>query len=196
MIKEDMIRIDRNRISHVIIFNLLIFLAFLFFISSSLGYEGEDDMGDISRNLGWIALGLFSVALVYVFLYQLFIKSRKHVSKNKKPDERGDKIKKIYMKVKKPLSYLHYFATIIAVTILPLHGIPFLGNESEKLIPGLMAGIIYLIYVSMGFFIKVVFRKPKKGMMKVRKFLFTTHTHLILLSIIGIITIVHIVISA
>ncbi|MFX0071986.1 MAG: hypothetical protein ACFFAO_12930 [Candidatus Hermodarchaeota archaeon] len=171
---------------------LLFFISFLVLtqlISISVA-NGDDDVGDIAKDLGWVAVGLFSVAILYVIFYQIFINSKKILPKNEKFEKRRDNIKKIYIKVRKPLSLLHYFAASAAIIILLIHGISLIGNEAEKVIIGLVAGSFYLVYIIMGILIKVVFKKSKKAL-KVRKI----HTNLIIFAIIGIITIVHIIIA-
>lgn len=176
---------------------LIVFVVFVIqFIPVSLA-NGDDnnDIVDLAGKFGWAAVGLIFLVIIYVFFYQLFLKSRKILPKNDKFDKRMNKIKNLYIKVKKPLSFLHYFAALTVVIILLFHGVPLIGNEAEKVIPGLVAGISYFFYVILGILIKVVLRKSKKGL-KLRKFLFKFHTQLMILILVGLITIVHLAISA
>lgn len=180
----------------IIVLWLLTLLILTQLISTSLANGGDDDVEDLAKVLGWAAVGLISVAILYVIFYQLFLHSRKILPKNYKFEKRRDNIKKVYMKVKKPLSLLHYFTAFTAIIILLIHGISLIEIEGgEEAVIGLVAGSIYIFYIIMGFLIKVILRKSKKGI-KIRKFLFKAHTNLIIFTIVGIITIVHIVISA
>jgi hypothetical protein len=155
----------------------------------------NNDIIDLAEKLGWVAVGLIFLVIIHVFFYQFFIKSRKILPKNDKFENRLNKIKNLYMKVKKPLSFLHYIAAFTAIIIVLLHGIPLIGNEAEKVIPGLIAGISYFIYLIIGILIKAVLRKSKR-VMKLKKFLFKIHTHLIMFLIVGLISIIHIAVSA
>jgi hypothetical protein len=171
---------------------LMFFLILIQLISISTA-NGQDDFDDTAINIGWFAVALFSITVIYVIFYQLFINSRKILPKNDKYDSRREKIKKTYLKVKKPLSYVHYIAPVTAFIILLFHGSILIWNNTEKTIIGLIAGSFYLLYVILGFLIKVVLKKSKK-FLKVRKNLFKLHTQLIILVIVGSITIAHLAI--
>ena len=43
--------------------------------------EEDDDFKDRAKNLGMVAIGLFSVSILYVFFYQTFINSKKILPK-------------------------------------------------------------------------------------------------------------------
>jgi hypothetical protein len=187
--------IDNSRHSNflkIIFLFLLGFLSLNILISASVA-NGSDDNG-FAEDLGWAAVGLISIAILYIIFYQLFINSRKILPKNDKFEKRRDTIKKIYLKVKKPLSFVHYFATFTAIIILLIHGTFLVRNENEAVIPGLIAGVFYILFVSIGFLIKVVLKKPKKTV-KLKRKLFKVHTSLIILVIIIALTITHIILA-
>jgi len=173
----------------------LILLGFLFInllISTSVA-NGNDD-NKIAQNLGWAAVGLISAAILYIIFYQLFINSRKILPKNDKLEKRRDSIKKIYLKVKKPLSLLHYLAVFIAIIILLIHGALLIRNQNENVILGLLAGSFYITFAVIGFIIKVVLKTPKKTI-KLKKNLFKVHSSIIIFIIIIALTIAHIIIA-
>ena len=80
--------------------------------------EDEDDFKDNAKNFGVAAIGLFSVSIIYVAFYQTFINSKKILSKNDKFEERRAKIQKVFLKVKKTLSLLHYFTGFTALIFI------------------------------------------------------------------------------
>ncbi|UCC18700.1 MAG: hypothetical protein JSV62_11405, partial [Promethearchaeota archaeon] len=114
-------------------------------ISKSLANGGGNN--GTARDLGWVALGLLSLVIIYVIFYQLFINSRKILPKNDKFESRRESIKKTYLKVKKPLSFLHYLAAFIAIIILIIHGVFLIGNQNEAVIIGLIVGSCYISFV-------------------------------------------------
>jgi len=74
-----------NKGSLKIVLVFVIFAFGLVCVSSTAVAEDEDednnDFKDRAKNLGVAALGLFSVSIVYVFFYQIFINSKKILPK-------------------------------------------------------------------------------------------------------------------
>ncbi len=153
--------------------------------------EDEDDFKDRAKNLGVAALGLFSVSIIYVFFYQTFINSKKILPKNDKFDERRAKIQKTFLKVKKPLSLLHFFAGGTAIILLIIHGATLIVEGNVKAILGLTTASLYLAFGITGLIIKVVLKKIKR-LKKLRKSLFKFHTSLIIFLIIISLHIAHV----
>ncbi|MHA1507400.1 MAG: hypothetical protein ACTSO6_01705, partial [Promethearchaeota archaeon] len=108
-----------NKISLKLVLVFTIFAFGLVYVSSTAVAEDEDDddFKDRAKNLGVAALGLFSASIIYVFFYQTFINSKKILPKNDKFEERRAKIQKTFLKVKKPLSLLHFFAGGTAIIL-------------------------------------------------------------------------------
>lgn len=172
---------------------LVIFALGLICVSSIAVAEDEedDDFKDRAKNLGIVAIGLFSVSIIYVFFYQTFINSKRILPKNDKFDERRAKIQKTFLKVKKPLSFLHYFAGFTAIILLVIHGTSLIGEDNIKAILGLTTASIYLFFGTTGIIIKVVLKKLKR-LKKLRRNLFKIHTNLIIFIFILSVHIVHI----
>ncbi|MBY9015584.1 MAG: hypothetical protein KGD68_07835 [Candidatus Lokiarchaeota archaeon] len=153
--------------------------------------EDEDDFKDNAKNFGVVAIGLFSVSIIYVAFYQTFINSKKILPKNDKFEERFAKIQKVFLKVKEPLSLLHYFAGFTALILLTIHGTLLIGEDNIKAILGLTTASLYIFFGTTGIIIKVVLKKLKKPK-KLRRTLFKVHTNLIILILIISIHIIHI----
>jgi len=153
--------------------------------------EDDDDFKDRAKNMGVAALGLFSVSIIYVFFYQTFINSKKILPKNDKFEERRAKIQKTFLKVKKPLSLLHFFAGGTAIILLLIHRATLIVEGNIKAILGLTTASFYLFLGTTGIIIKVVLKKLKKPK-KLRRTLFKTHTNLILFILIISFHIAHI----
>ena len=153
--------------------------------------EEDDDFKDRAKNLGMVAIGLFSVSILYVFFYQTFINSKKILPKNDKFEERRAKIQKTFLKVKKPLSLLHFFAGGTAIILLVVHGATLIVEGNIKAILGLTTASLYLIFGITGIIIKVVLKKLKR-LKKLRRTLFKFHTSLIIFIIIISLHIAHI----
>ena len=165
---------------------LTIFTLGVICVSSTVVAEDEED-----DDFGMVALGLFSVSIIYVFFYQTFINSKKILPKNDKFEERRAKIQKTFLKVKKPLSLLHFFAGGTAIILLLIHGATLIVEGNIKAILGLTTASFYLFLGITGIIIKVVLKKLKKPK-KLRRSLFKTHTNLILFILIISFHIAHI----
>ena len=172
---------------------LMIFaLGVICLSSTAIAEDGEDDdLKDRAKNLGIVAISLFSVSILYVIFYQTFINSKKILPKNDKFEERRAKIQKTFLKVKKPLSLLHFFAGGTAIILLAIHGATLIVEGNVKAILGLTTASLYLFLGTTGIIIKVVLKKLKKPK-KLRRTLFKTHTNLILFILIISFHIAHI----
>ena len=182
-----------NKFSLKVVLILMIFTLGIMCVSSTAVAEDEDedDFKDRAKNLGVAALGLFSVSIIYVFFYQTFINSKKILPKNDKFDERRAKIQKTFLKVKKPLSLLHFFAGGTAIILLIIHGATLIVEGNVKAILGLTTASLYLAFGITGLIIKVVLKKIKR-LKKLRKSLFKFHTSLIIFLIIISLHIAHV----
>ncbi|MFW9948679.1 MAG: hypothetical protein ACFFKA_00965 [Candidatus Thorarchaeota archaeon] len=178
-------------------FNLVILLLLSFLVLTCVTQivvaedGGDDDYKDRAKNFGFVAIGLFSVSIIYVIFYQTFINSKKILPKNEKFEERRAKIQKTFLKVKKPLSLLHYFAGSTALILLLIHGTSLIGEGNIKAILGLTTASLYLFFVIMGITIKLVLKKLKRPK-KLKRTLFKVHTNLIISVLIISIHIIHI----
>ncbi len=181
-----------KRYLEVVLFLTIFTLGVICVSSTVVAEDGEDDdFKDRAKNLGVAALGLFSVSIIYVFFYQTFINSKKILPKNDKFEERRAKIQKTFLKVKKPLSLLHFFAGGTAIILLLIHGATLIVEGNIKAILGLTTASLYLIFGITGITIKVVLKKIKK-LKKLRRTLFKFHTSLIIFIIIISLHIAHI----
>jgi hypothetical protein len=189
--KIELQALDKRYLEVVLI--LTIFALGVMCVSSTVVAEDEEDndFKDRAKNLGVAALGLFSVSIIYVFFYQTFINSKKILPKNDKFEERRAKIQKTFLKVKKPLSLLHFFAGGTAIILLIIHGATLIVEGNIKAILGLTTASFYLFLGTTGIIIKVVLKKLKKPK-KLRRTLFKTHTNLILFILIISLHIAHI----
>ena len=189
--KIELQALDKRYLEVVLI--LTIFALGLICVSSTAVAEDEDEDGfkDRAKNLGVAALGLFSVSIVYVFFYQIFINSKKILPKNDKFDERRAKIQKTFLKVKKPLSLIHFFAGGTAIILLLIHGTTLIVEGNIKAILGLSTASLYITFGITGLIIKVVLKKFKKPK-KLRRTLFKFHTSLIIFIIIISLHITHV----
>ena len=181
-----------KRYLEVVLFLTIFTLGVICVSSTVVAEDGEDDdFKDRAKNLGVAALGLFSVSIIYVFFYQTFINSKKILPKNDKFEERRAKIQKTFLKVKKTLSLLHFFAGGTAIILLFMHGATLIVEGNFKAILGLTTASLYLIFGITGITIKVVLKKIKK-LKKLRRTLFKFHTSLIIFIIIISLHIAHI----
>ena len=176
----------------VVILFLVSFLIVTCVTQTVVADDGEDDdFKDRAKNFGFVAIGLFSLSIIYVVFYQTFINSKKILPKNEKYEERRAKIQKTFLKVKKPLSLLHYFAGSIAIILLSIHGTSLIGEGNIKAILGLTTASLYLFLVILGSTIKIVLKKIKKPK-NIRRTLFKIHTTLIVFVLIISLHIFHI----
>ena len=175
--------------------SLLFFMGFfmiLEFIPNVLANGDEFDDSN-AGDFGWVAVGLFSLSILYVIFYHSFINSSKLARRNEKFEGLRDINRKIFLKVKKPLSYLHYIAGLIAIGIILTHGITLImigESDTLKIILGIITASVYVYYVLLGLVIKVVLKKAKK-LSKLKMTLYKVHTNLIIIMLIGALHIAH-----
>jgi hypothetical protein len=191
--KIDLRSLNKNYLK---LFLILIVIA-LVFTSVSLstvanGGDDDDDFKDRAKNFGVAAIGLFSVSIIYVVFYQTFINSKKILPQNDKFEVRRAKIQTLFLKVKKPLSLIHYFAGFTAIILVLIHGLSLIGEGNIKAYLGLTTASFYLFFVILGIIIKVVLKKLKRPK-KLRRTLFKVHTSLIIFVVIISLHVIHIV---
>lgn len=157
--------------------------------------NGDDFDDGNARDFGWVAIGLFSLSILYVIFYHSFINSNKLAKRNPKFEGLRDKNRKIFLKVKKPLSYLHYIAGLIAISIILTHGITLIiigESDTLKIILGITTASVYVYYVLLGLMIKIILKKAKK-LAKLKMTLYKVHTNLIIIILIGALHIAHLI---
>ncbi|MBY9021221.1 MAG: hypothetical protein KGD67_09195 [Candidatus Lokiarchaeota archaeon] len=174
--------------------SMIITLVFTSVSLTAVANDGDedDDFKDRAKNFGVAAIGLFSVSIIYVVFYQTFINSKKILPQNDKFEARRAKIQKLFLKVKKPLSLIHYFAGFTAIILVVIHGLSLIGEGNIKAYLGLTTASFYLFFVILGITIKVVLKKLKRPK-KLRRTLFKVHTSLIIFVVIISLHVVHIV---
>ena len=174
--------------------SMIITLVFTSVSLTAVANDGDedDDFKDRAKNFGVAAIGLFSVSIIYVVFYQTFINSKKILPQNDKFEARRAKIQKLFLKVKKPLSLIHYFAGFTAIILVVIHGLSLIGEGNIKAYLGLTTASFYLFFVILGIIIKVVLKKLKRPK-KLRRTLFKVHTSLIIFVVIISLHVVHIV---
>lgn len=169
----------------------------LLLISSSNSTFGDDDDddengllgGDTAKDIGYVAIGLFSVGMLNVIILYAFKLSRKLLSEEGVSGKVRNFTKKTYLKTRKPLNWLHYILTFSATTIIFLHGLTFINKDDEVGIIGWVATGIFLLYIVTGIIIKLKI-KPFWSSKTARKVINFLHRNLII--IIGVIA-VHVI---
>ena len=176
---------------------LLIIAFFLIFIQIiSISVANDLDDGN-AQDMGWVSIGLFAVSILYVIVYHAFLNANKLARKNEKFNGLRDASRNVFMKAKKPLSYLHYLAGFVAVAVILTHGISLIligGFDPLKITIGITMASIYVYYVVLGFLIKVVLKNPKRGA-KLKKIFYKVHTNLIIIILVGVLHIIHLAID-
>ena len=155
--------------------------------------EEDDDFEDISENLAWASVGLFVVSSVYVLLYQAFRITRKFSDEGNMSEFKNN-YRNFFLKIRKPLLYIHYIAGLAALVTLLIHGILLTKGDDEPIAVGWATAGIYIFYILTGviLWLKV---KPLWSWRKVRKSLLYIHRSLLLFAIVIIIHIVHVAIA-
>ncbi len=178
---------------------LVLFVIFLVLQNSITNVHAEDDddededFEDVSKDLGWTALGLLAVNSIYVLFSKVFRITRKF-------SDEGDfaavksKTRTAYLKVRKPLQIIHGISGLGALVVLLIHGIILTDGDSEAVGLGWASAAIFIFYILTGIILMLKL-KPFWTLKKVRKTLLFLHRSLILLVLIFILHIVHIVIS-
>lgn len=155
--------------------------------------DDDDDFEDISSNLGWASIGLFALSSIYILFYQLFRFTR-NFSKEDDSSNLSSNYRAVFLKIRKPLLYIHYFAGFLALILLLIHGIFLSGEDGGAVVLGWVTGAFYIFYIITGIilWLKV---KPFWNIKKIRKGLTFIHRSMILFLLVIIIHIVHLFIS-
>lgn len=153
-----------------------------------LEFELEDDFVEV---FGWIALILFGLAILYVIIFQINMNARRLFPKG---SDRNDlKVKQIngfFAKIKKPLSYIHYFGGLIAVGFILIHGVSLISEDLDRVLFGLIAALAYTFYLISGILIKGNFAVLSKSRLN-KKVLFKIHSNILLILIILVSHMIH-----
>lgn len=155
--------------------------------------EDDDDFEDVSKDLGWAAIGLFVVNSIYVLFSKAFRITRKFSDEGKFAAVKSN-TRSAYLKVRKPLQIVHGVSGLGALVVLLIHGIVLTDGDSEAVALGWATTAIFIFYILTGIILMLKL-KPFWTAKKVRKTLLFLHRNLILLALIFILHIVHIVIS-
>ncbi len=180
---------------------LVLFVIFLILQNSITNVHAEDDdeddedddFEDVSKDLGWAAIGLLAVNSIYVLFSKAFRITRKFSDEGKFAAVKSN-TRATYLKVRKPLQIVHGISGFAALVVLLIHGVVLTDQDFEAVALGWASAAILIFYISTG--IILMFKlKPFWTAKKVRKALLFLHRSLILLVLIFILHIVHIVIS-
>lgn len=155
--------------------------------------EDDDEFEDLSENLAWASVGLFAISSMYVFFYQTFRITRKFSDEGSMSDFKNS-YRTFFLKIRKPLLYIHYITGLAALVTLLIHGILLTNGDDEPIAVGWATAAIYIVYILTGIilWLKV---KPFWSWKKVRKALIYIHRSLFLFAIVIIIHIVHVAIA-
>lgn len=188
-------RFSSNVMKHYLLLGLVVLISVLLITSSSVSAEDEeddDDDEDLSKSLGWAAVGFFVVSSIFIAIDQTYRLTRR-LSKEGKQGERRKAITNIYLKVRKPLLYTHYFAGLAALVVLLIHGVMLTKDDTEAVIGWVTAGV-YIFYIFTGILLwfKIISSKRRP---KLRKAVLWIHRSLLIFAIIIAIHIVHLAIA-
>ncbi|MGC9781600.1 MAG: hypothetical protein HZR80_20340 [Candidatus Heimdallarchaeota archaeon] len=109
----------KNTIKQIIILVIVLFVVLLVAQNSLKQVSADDDKDDdedLSKGLGWAAVGLFAVSSVYIAFYQTYHLTRR-LSKEGRKGEIRKSIGNVFLKVRKPLLYTHYFSGLAALIV-------------------------------------------------------------------------------
>lgn len=193
-------RYSGNVMKRYILLGLVVLITILLITSSSVLAEDEededdgddDDDEDLSKSLGWAAVGLFAVSSIFIAFDQTYRLTRR-LSKEGKQGERRKAITNVFLKVRKPLLYTHYFAGFAALVVLLIHGVMLTKDDTEAVIGWVTAGV-YIFYIFTGILLwfKIISSKRHP---KLRKVVLWIHRSLLIFAIIIAIHIVHLAIA-
>lgn len=155
--------------------------------------NGDDEFEDLSSSLGWASVGLFVISSLYIVFYQTFRISRKFSDEGNFASLK-ENIRVVFLKIRKPFLYTHYFAGFFALVTLLIHGILLTRADEEPVAVGWATGAIYIFYILTGIILWLKI-KPFWSWKKIRKSLLYVHRSLLLFAIVIIIHIVHLAIS-
>ena len=189
-------RYSSDTTKRYILLGLVVLITILLISSSRVSSKKEEDKDDgddvdLSKSLGWAAVGLFAGSTIYIAFDQTYRLTRR-LSKEGKQGERRKAITNIYLKVRKPLLYTHYFSGLAALVVLLIHGVMLTKDDTEAVIGWVTAGV-YIFYIFTGILLwfKIISAKRRP---KFRKAVLWLHRSLLIFAIIIAIHIVHLAI--
>jgi len=187
----------KNKFLYLLFFSLL---SISLVLAPSYIQADDDDDGigligdDLAKDIGLIAIGLFAVGMINVVVLYVYKFTRKFLNDEGKTGKIRSVTRKVYLKTRKPLNYLHYLLPLAATTIIILHGVEFIKKEQEVGIFGWVAVAIFLFFILTGAIIKLRI-KPLWTSKRARKTLIKLHGNpLIFLAVIAV-HIVHILLA-
>ena len=194
-------RFSSNTVKRFLLLGLVVLIVVLLITTSSVSAKDEedeedddddDDDEDLSKSLGWASVGLFAVSSIFIAFDQTYRLTRR-LSKEGKQGERRKTITNIYLKVRKPLLYTHYFAGFAALVVLLIHGVMLTKDDTEAIIGWVTAGV-YIFYIFTGILLwfKIISSKRRP---KLRKAVLWIHRSLLIFAIIIAIHIIHLAIA-
>ena len=180
-------------VKRLFLLGLAVLITVLLITASSVSADDDDDHDDdddedLSKDLGWASVGLFAISSVFIAFDQIYRLTRR-LSKEGKQGERRRAITNVYLKVRKPLLYTHYFAGFAALVVLLIHGVMLTKDDTEAVIGWVTAGV-YISYILTGILLwfKIISHKRRP---KFRKAVLWIHRSLLIFAIIIAIHIVH-----
>jgi hypothetical protein len=194
-------RLFSNPIRLYFLLVLVVFITVLLITSSSVLADDDDedeeddeddDDEDLASGLGWASVGLFAASSVYIAFYQFYRVTRR-LSKDGKQGETRKAITNVFLAVRKPLLYIHYFTGLAALVVLLIHGVLLTKDDTEAAIGWVTAGV-YIFYIFTGILLWLKIINPKRRP-NIRKTVLWVHRSLLIFAIIIAIHIVHLAIA-
>jgi len=154
--------------------------------------EGDDDgLFDGAGDLGVAAIVLFGIGCLYVIVFQGFMLSKKLLPDNERNNVFKKKYQEFFIKVRRPLYYVHWLAGVGAISVLTFHMIGLVTTGEEPVLIGIITTILYVFYIVSGAIVKLPLAFLKK-LGKFRLVLGKIHRSLLLFFVIIAIHAVHI----
>jgi len=188
----------KNKFLYLLFFSLLSISLIL--APSYTQAEDDDDDGigligdDLAKDIGAIAIGLFAAGMLNVVVLFVYKFIRKFLNDEGRSGKIKNFTRKVYLKTRKPLNYLHYLLTLAATTIIILHGIEFIQKEQEIGIFGWVAVAIFLLFILTGAIIKLRI-KPLWTSKRARKILKKLHGNPLIILAVIVVHIVHVLLA-
>ena len=140
----------KTKFLYLLFFSLLS-ISLILALNHSQAKDDDDGIGligdDLAQDIGKIAIGLFAASMINVLVLYVYKFTRKYLNDEGKTGKIKSITRKVYLKTRKPLNYLHYLLAFAATTIIILHGIEFIKKEQEVGIFGWVAVAIFLFYI-------------------------------------------------
>ncbi|MHA1219442.1 MAG: hypothetical protein ACTSSN_03860 [Candidatus Heimdallarchaeaceae archaeon] len=188
----------KSKFLYLLFFSLLSISLILALSYTQAKDDDDDGIGligdDLAKDIGTIAIGLFAAGMLNVIVLFVYKFTRKFLNDEGKTGKIKNFTRKVYLKTRKPLNYLHYLLTLAATTIIILHGIEFIQKEQEIGIFGWVAVAIFLFYIVTGAIIKLKI-KPFWTSKRGRKILNKLHRSLLVLLAVIAVHIVHVLLA-